>query len=113
MIRVAVADVSALVAKDSAIDGHARTNTTSVYTEAQIFPMLPLRLSTDLTSLNAGEEALADFCIATVQGAMLIGKIRRNSQPVETTVREALNHLRGFVTAHKSRPQRRSSKTPR
>jgi VacB/RNase II family 3'-5' exoribonuclease len=51
-ILIAVADVDALVKKDSAIDSHARQNTTSIYTEAKIFPMLPEKLSTDLTSLN-------------------------------------------------------------
>src|SRR5213593_1553933 len=58
-ILVAVADVDATVKKGSAIDDHARTNTTSVYTAAQIFPMLPEKLSTDLTSLGEGQRRLA------------------------------------------------------
>jgi len=58
-ILVAVADVASLVTNGSAIDEHARHNTTSVYTAARIFPMLPEKLSTDLTSLNLGEERLA------------------------------------------------------
>jgi len=58
-ILVAVADVDALVKKGSAIDKHARHNTTSVYTAGRIFPMLPEKLSTNLTSLNFDEERLA------------------------------------------------------
>jgi len=55
-ILVAVADVDALVKKSSAIDEHARQNTTSVYTAGKVFPMLPEKLSTDLTSLNYQED---------------------------------------------------------
>jgi exoribonuclease-2 len=58
-VRVAVADVDALVKCGTAIDDHARTNTTTVYTAAQIFPMLPEKLSTDLTSLGQDDDRLA------------------------------------------------------
>ena len=59
IVRVAIADVDAMVPRGSPIDDHARTNTTSVYTPAQIFPMLPERLSTDLTSLVQDEPRAA------------------------------------------------------
>jgi exoribonuclease-2 len=58
-IRVAVADVDGLVENGTALDAHARHNTTSVYTAARIFPMLPEKLSTDLTSLNEDRDRAA------------------------------------------------------
>jgi VacB/RNase II family 3'-5' exoribonuclease len=83
-VLVAIADVDALVKKQSALDDHARHNTTSVYTAAEIFPMLPEKLSTDLTSLNQESDRLAivvEMVIAgdgTLQGSDLYGATVRN-----------------------------------
>ncbi len=78
-ILVAIADVDALVKKGSAIDVHAQANTTSVYTAAQIFPMLPEQLSTDLTSLNEGRERPAIVIEMTIDanGAVTASDIYR------------------------------------
>jgi VacB/RNase II family 3'-5' exoribonuclease len=72
-ILVAVADVDTLVKKSSAIDEHARGNTTSVYTAAKIFPMLPEKLSTDLTSLNYASDrhAMVVELVVGGEGALL------------------------------------------
>ncbi len=58
-LTVAVAEVGALVRQGSALDGHASRNTTSVYTAGGIFPMLPEKLSTDLTSLGFNADRVA------------------------------------------------------
>ncbi|HSS44092.1 MAG TPA: RNB domain-containing ribonuclease, partial [Thermoanaerobaculia bacterium] len=78
-ISVAIADVGAVVTKASAIDDHARNNTTSVYTAAEIFPMLPERLSTDLTSLGQDEERLALVVAMTVaeDGSLIASDVFR------------------------------------
>jgi exoribonuclease-2 len=78
-LLVAVADVDSAVKRDGAIDERARTNTTSVYTPAEIFPMLPERLSTDLTSLNPDEDRLAVVVALDVQrdGTVASAALRR------------------------------------
>ncbi len=58
-VLVAIADVDVAAPRDSPVDRHAAINTTSVYTPARVFPMLPPRLSTDLTSLNANADRLS------------------------------------------------------
>ncbi len=76
-ILVAIADVDAIVRAGSPIDDHARTNTTSIYTVPQVFPMLPEKLSTNLTSLAEGQDRLALVVDMTVnaQGELQASEI--------------------------------------
>jgi exoribonuclease-2 len=97
-ILVAVADVDALVHAGSAIDAHAQANTTSVYTAAQIFPMLPERCSTDLTSLNEGEDRLAmvtDMTVAedgtVVDASVYRAHVRNHAQLAYNSVADWLD----------------------
>ena len=50
-------------------------------------------------SKDAKEDQLADFCIAAVQGAMLMGKIQRSSEATEAALREAFAHVRRYAEA--------------
>ena len=66
-VLVGVADVDTAVAKGTPIDRHAAREATTVYAEVLTFPMLPERLSTDLTSLNENQDRAAvvmEFVVA-------------------------------------------------
>src|SRR3954471_9713565 len=55
-LLIGVADVDAEVPKGSAIDLHAGAQTTTVYSGAVIFPMIPVELSAGATSLFDGAD---------------------------------------------------------
>src|SRR6516162_10050014 len=65
-VLVGVADVDARVAKGTALDKHATSETTSVYTGVTVFPMLPTELSEGITSLNENEDRVVDVIEFTV-----------------------------------------------
>jgi exoribonuclease-2 len=99
-VLVAVADVDAAVAKGSALDAHARINTTSVYTAAEVFPMLPERLSTNLTSLNPDADRLAMVADVTVaaNGAVAGGELYRAR--VRNRAKLAYNAVAAWLEGH-------------
>ena len=97
-VRVAIADVDVLVHRGSAIDQRAAMHTTSVYTAAAVFPMLPERLSTDLTSLDPGQDRAAlvvEFTVredGSVTAAVVVPALVRNhAQLAYSTVGEWLD----------------------
>ena len=108
-IMVAVADVDSLVKEGSAIDEHARHNTTSVYTAARIFPMLPEKLSTDFTSLNLNEERLALVVEMEIdpQGILLNSSIYRGR--VLNHAKLAYNSVAAWLDGNGAEPQAVSS----
>lgn len=65
-LYIGIADVDCLVKKEDAIDQFACHNTTSVYTPTKIFPMLPEKLSTNLTSLAEDQDRLAIVIEVTI-----------------------------------------------
>ncbi len=78
-VLVGVADVDLRVHKDTVIDRHAQTETTSVYTGVRVFPMLPTQLSEGATSLNENEDRAAivvEICVDK-QGTASGGKVYR------------------------------------
>ena len=100
LVLVAIADVDAVVFKGSLIDRHAAVNTTSVYTPGAVFPMLPERLSTDLTSLGPGEDRLSiviEFVVApdgTLKSSDIYGARVRNHAKL------AYNSVDAWLTGH-------------
>lgn len=86
-VLVGVADVDARVPKGSALDRHAASETTSVYTGVTVFPMLPTQLSEGLTSLNENQDRVAvviEFCVdqagSTSDGRAYRALVRNRAQ---------------------------------
>ena len=105
-ILVAVADVDALVRKGSALDAHAARNTTSVYTPAAIFPMLPEALSTNLTSLNEEQDRIAIVADMVFQedGSLVRSEIYRAQ--VRNRAKLAYNSVAAWLTGAGPAPKR-------
>lgn len=88
-VRVGIADVDSLVVAPSATDRHAGRNTTSVYCGVTMFPMLPPRLSTDLTSLNEAVDRPAiviEFTVSAdggIQGGDIYRALLRNQAQLD------------------------------
>jgi exoribonuclease-2 len=105
-VLIAIADVDALVKPQTPLDLHAQVNTTSVYTAATIFPMLPEKLSTDLTSLGEGEDRLALVIEMTVaaDGCVQASDVYR--AVVQNKAKLAYRSVAAWLDGHDRMPDR-------
>lgn len=104
-VLVAISDVDAIVKQRSALDDHARQNTTSVYTVAETFPMLPEKLSSDLTSLTRDSDRLAVVVemIVAADGSLQGSDIYRAT--VRNRAKLAYSSLAGWLEGSGPLPQ--------
>ena len=108
-ILVAIADVDASIARGTPLDAHASANTTSVYTAAQIFPMFPERLSTDLTCLAEGQERLSVVVDLTVAADGTVGASDIFRSVVVNRAKLAYNAVAAWLDGHAPPPPRVAS----
>jgi VacB/RNase II family 3'-5' exoribonuclease len=104
-VLVAIADVDAIVKKGSALDDYARQNTTSVYTVAETSPMLPEKLSTDLTSLNPESDRLAIVIEMVVAGDGSLVSSDVYGATVRNRAKLAYNSVAGWLEGGGPMPQ--------
>lgn len=104
-IRVAIADVDSLIKEGSAINEHARQNTTSVYTAAEIFPMLPEKISTDLTSLNFNEDRVSIVMEMVVNADGSIGSSSIQRAWVRNHAKLAYNSVAAWLDGNEKMPE--------
>jgi VacB/RNase II family 3'-5' exoribonuclease len=105
-VLVAVADVDALVSKASPLDLHASHNTTSVYTAAQIFPMLPEKLSTDLSSLGEAVDRVAVVIDMEIDGAGSCTRSTVYRALVRNQAKLAYHSVGAWLEGHAAPPPR-------
>ncbi len=104
-ILVAIADVDGLVAAGTPVDAHAQLNTTSVYTVAQVFPMLPERLSTDLTSLALERDRLSVVIAMDVAADGTVGASEIYRAVVRNRAQLAYDAIAAWLDGKASVPQ--------
>jgi exoribonuclease-2 len=90
-VLVGVADVDARVGLGTVLDSHAKSETTSVYTGVQVFPMLPAVLSEGITSLNENQDRVAPVIEFSVDqaGAVARDPLRPKWRPAPTSPRSS------------------------
>lgn len=94
---VAIADVSAYVQPDSALDAEAHNRGTSVYFPENVIPMLPEALSNGLCSLNPEVDRLCLVCELQINREGEIGRSRFFSAVMRSHARFTYDEVAGIL----------------
>ena len=108
-VLVGVADVDSAVTLGTPIDQHAARETTTVYTGVHVFPMLPEKLSTDLTSLNEDQPRAAVVIEYVVAPDGSIGKNSVYRARVRNRAQLTYNGVGGWLEATSPAPPKVSA----
>ena len=97
-LNVYIADVSYYVKEDSILDNEAMNRGTSIYLLDRVVPMLPVRLSNDLCSLNPNEEKLVISLEMTINNKGDVIDRILSSSVIKTTKRLSYEKCNDVLT---------------
>jgi VacB/RNase II family 3'-5' exoribonuclease len=110
-VLIGVADVDARVGRGTVLDGHARSETTSVYTGVKVFPMLPAELSEGITSLNENEDRMAHVIEFSVDAAGTVSDGKVYAALVRNRAQLAYNGVGAWLEGSGAAPAKVAAST--
>ena len=110
-VLIGVADVDARVGRGTVLDGHAKSETTSVYTGVKVFPMLPAELSEGITSLNENEDRMAHVIEFSVDAAGTVSDGKVYAALVRNRAQLAYNGVGAWLEGSGAAPAKVAAST--
>ena len=110
-VLIGVADVDARVGRGTVLDGHAKSETTSVYTGVKVFPMLPAELSEGITSLNENEDRMAHVIEFSVDAAGTVSDGKVYAALVRNRAQLAYNGVGAWLDGSGAAPAKVAAST--
>ncbi len=96
-LTIAIADPTAFISADSALDKEARRRGTSTYFPGHVLPMLPGELANERCSLLPNQRRPALICQMTVSGQGLISEYRIVEATVQSQAKLSYHQVARFI----------------
>ncbi|WP_282667376.1 ribonuclease R [Lactococcus cremoris] len=96
-LGVHIADVSHYVTEGSSLNEEAYARATSVYVTDRVVPMLPVRLSNNLCSLNEAQERITMSCLMEIDDKGKIVTYKISPSVIKTTYRMTYSNVNKMI----------------